>query len=188
MVLVFAAQMSLLAVLTVEYGFIWLFPSLFLIHDLEEVLGLKSWIARNGDAVGERFPRFASMFRGYSTEGMVMAVVEEYVLCILFTALASTGKLPLRLLWYGAFAAYTFHLVVHVVQSVVLRKYVPAVATSILLLPISTWLLYEQGGVLGISLLQSCVYCFLGFALVALNLILVQRKVFKKRNVRFNEA
>ncbi len=97
--------------LTVKYGIIWLFPALFLIHDLEEIVGLKSWIERNGKVVGERFPRFAPMFRGYTTERMVKEVAEEYVLCLLLTALASTGKLPMLLLWYGAFAEYTFHLV-----------------------------------------------------------------------------
>ncbi|MGM9732904.1 MAG: HXXEE domain-containing protein [Prevotella sp.] len=135
---------SLLAMLTVGYGNIWLFPALFLIHDLEEIVGFKSWIERYGEVVGERFPRFAPMLRGYTTEGMVKAVVEEFALCVLFTSLASTGKLPILLLWYGAFAAYTFHLVVHIVQSVVLRMYVPAVATSVLLLPISLWLMYKQ--------------------------------------------
>ena len=130
-------QFSLLAMLTVGYGIIWLFPVLFLIHDLEELVGLKSWIERNGKVVGERFPRFAPMFRCYTTERMVKAVAEEFALCLLLTALASTGKLPMQLIWYGAFAAYTFHLVVHIVQSVVLRMYVPAVATSVLLLPIS---------------------------------------------------
>lgn len=172
--LAFVAQMSLLAMLTVGYGIIWLFPALFLIHDLEEIVGLKSWIERNGEAVGGRFPRFAPMFRGYTTERMVKAVVEEYVLCLLLTALASTGKLPLLLLWYGAFAAYTFHLVVHVAQSLVLRMYVPAVATSVLLLPISLYIMYEQAYVLGMSLSDSVLYVILGFALVALNLLLVQ--------------
>ena len=174
LVLTLVAQMSLLAMLTVGYGVIWLFPALFLIHDLEEIVGLKSWIERNGEAVGERFPRFAPMFRGYTTERMVKAVVEEYVLCILLAVLASTGQLPLQLLWYGAFAAYTFHLIVHLVQSVVLRMYVPAVATSVLLLPISLWIMYKQSYVLGISLSDSLLYCILGFALVMLNLLFVQ--------------
>lgn len=135
--------------LTVKYGIIWLFPALFLIHDLEEFIGLESWITRNGESVGERFPRLAPMFRDYTTERMVKAVAEEYALCILLTALASTGKLPLQLLWYGAFTAYTFHLVVHIVQSLVLRMYVPAVATSVLLLPVSFWLMYELYYVFG---------------------------------------
>ena len=47
-------QLSLLAMLMVKYGIIWLFPALFLIHDLEEIVGLKSWIERNGKVVGER--------------------------------------------------------------------------------------------------------------------------------------
>ena len=172
--LTLVANISLLAMLTVGYGMVWLFPALFLIHDLEEIVGLKSWIERNGKAVGERFPRFAPMFRGYTTERMVKAVAEEYALCLLLTALASTGKLPLQLLWYGAFVAYTFHLVVHIVQSVVLRMYVPAVATSVLLLPVSLWLMYELYYVFGISLPDSVLYCILGFALVVINLFLVQ--------------
>ena len=167
-------HISLLALLPVGYGMGWLFPASFLIHDVEEIVGLKSWIERNGKAVGERFPRFAPMFRGYTTERMVKAVAEEYALCLLLTTLASTGKLPMLLLWYGAFVAYTFHLVVHIVQSLVLRMYVPAVATSVLLLPISLWLMYKQSYVLGISLSDSLLYCILGFALVALNLLLVQ--------------
>ena len=172
--LTLVAQMSLLAMLMVGYGVIWLFPALFLIHDLEEIIGLESWIARNGESVGERFPRFAPMFSGYTTERMVKAVAEEYALCLLLTALASTGKFPLQLLWYGAFVAYTFHLVVHIIQSVVLRMYVPAVASSILLLPISLWLMYSHSYMLGISLSDSILYCILGFALVVINLFLVQ--------------
>ena len=75
--LTLVAHISLLAMLTVGYGMVWLFPALFLIHDLEEIVGLKSWIERNGKVVGERFPRFAPMFRGYTTERMVKAVARR---------------------------------------------------------------------------------------------------------------
>lgn len=41
-----------------------------------------------------------------------------------------------------AFIGLTFHYVVHLGQAIVLRKYIPALATSIVCLPISILFLY----------------------------------------------
>ena len=73
-----------------------------------------------------------------SAEGMAVAVFEELLLCVLFCLISLWSDF--YYLWLGGLIAFTFHLIVHIIQSVVIHKYIPAVTTSILLLPISIYL------------------------------------------------
>ncbi|RYM02943.1 HXXEE domain-containing protein [Sporolactobacillus sp. THM7-7] len=37
---------------------IWLFPILFMFHDFEEIIFMKSWLIKNKYYLSQRFPRF----------------------------------------------------------------------------------------------------------------------------------
>ena len=74
----------------------------------------------------------------------------------------------------GAFMAYTLHLVVHVVQAILFRGYIPALATSLICLPISLWIIYSCWPILMVSPAQSIVAVPLGILLTALNLRFAQ--------------
>lgn len=52
-----------------------------------------------------------------------------------------TDSIILWGLWLGGLVGCTLHFVVHIGQSVVVRQYIPSVATSLICLPISVWLI-----------------------------------------------
>lgn len=148
--------------------YVWLFPLLFIFHDMEEIIGFGIWYKRNKAILDERFPAISKSYADYSTEGMATAVYEELILCIAFCLMAIvTGKYAL---WLGGFIAYAVHLVMHIGQSIVIRSYIPALATSTIVLPVSIWIIKECIGLLGYSAGTVVFYSVIGIAVVGLNL------------------
>ena len=154
--------------------YIWLFPTLFMFHDMEEIIGLRRWLIRNESILAKRFPKIAQVYTNFTTEGFAVAVFEELCICILFCLLASLAGLFFKWMWLGALIAYTLHLVVHVVQAILFRGYIPALATSLICLPISLWIIYSCWPILMVSPAQSIVAVPLGILLTALNLRFAQ--------------
>lgn len=152
--------------------FIWLFPILFVFHDFEEIIGCRLWVSKNGAAITQRFPKIAFIFSNFSTEGFALAVAEELVLILIICGLTFTGIRVCDLLWLGAFIAFTLHMVVHIGQAIVLRKYIPAVATSILLLPVSVWIAIECVREIDGSVVEIVAYSFVAAIAVGANLFL----------------
>ncbi|MDD4844611.1 MAG: HXXEE domain-containing protein, partial [Anaerotignum sp.] len=148
--------------------YIWLFPVLFIFHDMEEIIGLRTWILKNKSTLNQKFPKISKIFQHYSTEGMAFAVFEEFLLCILICIAAIVfGWYGL---WLGCFVAYTIHLIVHLLQAIIMKKYIPALATSVIALPISVWLIYVCNGILDYSKGFMIMYTFIGLGLIGINL------------------
>ena len=116
---------------------IWLFPIAFMLHEFEEILFMKPWIKRNKSTIATRFPflapRFNTFTKGFSTRKFTLIVAEEFVLASAITFIAAEWE------WYNLFVgvlmAYTLHLIVHMVQFVIYRKYIPAIVTTIITAP-----------------------------------------------------
>ncbi len=112
----------------------WLFPVFFMIHELEEIIFLPAWLKRNSGIIAEKYPRIYRRIEGplgtISTRGFAAAVSEEFILVSLAT-LASV-----EFMLYSFFASllitYSLHVVVHCIQSLALRRYIPAVGTGVL--------------------------------------------------------
>lgn len=148
--------------------YVWLFPLLFIFHDMEEIIGFGIWYKRNKPMLDERFPAISKTYANYSTEGMAAAVYEELMLCIVFCILAIfTGKYAL---WLGGFIAYAIHLVMHIGQSIVIRAYIPALTTSIIALPVSIRIIKECIELMGYSTGTVVLYSIIGMVIVGLNL------------------
>lgn len=148
--------------------YVWLFPLLFIFHDMEEIIGFGIWYKRNKAMLDERFLAISKSYADYSTEGMAAAVYEELILCIAFCLMAIvTGRYAL---WLGGFIAYAVHLVMHIGQSIVIRSYIPALVTSTIALPVSIWIIKECIGLLGYSAGTVVLYSVIGIAVVGLNL------------------
>ena len=152
--------------------YLWLFPILFVFHDFEEIIGCRLFVAKNGAAITQRFPKIAFIFNNFSTEGFALAVAEELVLLLIICGLTFTGIRAFNLIWLGTFIAFTLHLVVHIGQAIVIRKYIPALATSILLLPISIWLAIDCIELFKAKLLETVVYSLVAAIAVGANLFL----------------
>ena len=147
---------------------IWIFPILFIVHDMEEIMGFDLWLKKNRTLLDEKYPKISNTYKPYSTEGMTAAVMEEMVLCLVICII--TRYTEFYGVWLGAFIAYTFHLIVHIGQSIVIRKYIPAVITSIICLPLSIWFIAISISALSCSISQVLIYSLIGIVAIAGNL------------------
>ncbi len=148
--------------------FVWIFPILFIFHDMEEIIGFGLWLTKNRDLLDSKYPKISNTYKPYSTEGMAAAVMEELVLCLVICFISRfTGFYGL---WLGAFVAYTVHLVIHIGQSIILRKYIPALITSLICLPISIWVIASSITLLLYSVSNVIVYSLIGIVVIAGNL------------------
>lgn len=148
--------------------YVWLFPILFIFHDMEEIVGFGWWINKNKEMLITRFPKISKTYENYSTEGMALAVFEELILCILICMISLVTDW--YALWLGGFIAYAVHLLIHIGQSIVIRKYIPALVTSIIALPISIYYIFKGIEVLNYSTAYVFMFSFIGILVVGLNL------------------
>ena len=119
--------------------YLWMFPLLFIFHDMEEIIGLVPWIHFNETLVAQKAPTILKIHKGVTTEGFALAVFEEFILVLSMTFLAYFSQSRVfELIWLGGFVAFSLHLLLHIGQSILLRKYIPALITSILCFPIFT--------------------------------------------------
>ncbi len=159
---------------------IWLFPILFLIHELEEILGFEKWYDKNKNKLN-KYPKIANklskVFSYFSKKNMLFAIFEQLILCLLVCIIAV--KYDFYILWLAAFIGYTIHLIIHVFQSAILKTYIPSLITSLIEIPICSYIIYIMFKHYSFSLYE--VFYYSGFAviIIALNLYLVH-KIMKK--------
>lgn len=112
---------------------LWLLPAVFMFHDFEEIIMVRPWLQKNDLLLRERFPKLAERalphLESLSTSAFALAVAEEFILLTALT-LASV-EFKLYALWAGIMLGFFFHLLVHLGQFLVFRKYIPALLTSI---------------------------------------------------------
>ena len=124
----------------VTTAFYILFILAFIVHDGEEVAVLHKWVMSHGDALCAKHPMLRRLFnyiRKLNTKSFAIAALEELVLLIAITVYALIGGPYAVELWTAIFMAFSIHLIVHVIQAIVVRGYVPGLVSSILLLPFS---------------------------------------------------
>ena len=113
-------------------------PLAFILHDTEEAIVQHRWMLKHKDALAGRFPGMKSVIDylcGISTKSFVIAVLEELVVLLLATCYVLVqGEYSFQI-WAALFMAFSFHLVVHVLQAVMVKGYVPGVVSSLLLIP-----------------------------------------------------
>lgn len=151
--------------------YVWLFPLIFIFHDMEEIIGFGIWFKRNKEILVKKYPFISKRFQDFSTEGFAVAVFEELIVCIAFSVLAEYTNVEFfKLFWLGSFIACTLHFVVHIGQSIVVRKYVPSLITSIICLPISIWIISKCMFILECKMEEIVLFSFMGIVVVFLNL------------------
>ena len=123
--------------------YVLLLPILFIFHDMEEIIGFGRFFQKNSD-VFERFPRVTAPYRNFSTAGMALAVYEEFIPFFGVSLLAYyyPGEI-LNALWYGLMISLTAHFLIHIGQSIYIRKYIPSLITSIICIPVSLVILVK---------------------------------------------
>jgi hypothetical protein len=113
---------------------VWLLPIVFMIHDFEEIICFKPWIIKNKTGLSQRFPtiskRFLPRYENLSVTAFSVAVFEEFVLLSVITVLSVLfGN---YFLWLSIFMGFFIHLIIHFIQWLILRKYIPAIYTTII--------------------------------------------------------
>ena len=156
--------------------YIWLLPTIFMFHDMEEIIGMRKWLSGHYDDVVARIPmarKLLEPLRDISTARFAAAVYEELIVFIIICLMADATDIPFfDGVWLGAFIGFAVHLMVHLVQAVVVRGYVPALITSLISLPPSAYIIYRswQGIEMGTS---AAIGTTVGIVFLATNLIVV---------------
>lgn len=151
---------------------VWLLPILFMIHDFEEIIFFKPWIHKNKDYIKTKYPlvanRMLPRLEKLSTQAFAVAVAEEFLLLsvITFTAV----YFDFYLLWLGAFMGFSIHLIFHFLQWIFIKRYIPAIITSILILPYSVYSFIYIVDNAYFTYPQIAIWTILGIFLVGINL------------------
>lgn len=120
---------------------VWSLPLLFVIHDAEEVLFLPSWLRRNRGLLVRRVPsamrRVVLALPDLPRRVFAAMAGEELALLLLVAALASGADLIHP--WLALYLAFGVHLLLHVGQCLVVRCWLPVVASSLFCLPFWFW-------------------------------------------------
>ena len=113
---------------------IWLFPIMFMIHELEEIIFMKPWIKKNAATIQKRFPfigrRFRKATKDFSTRKFALIVAEEFIIISAVTVVSMQwGFINM---FTGMLIAYSLHLFIHIVQFIIYRRYIPTIVTSLI--------------------------------------------------------
>ena len=146
---------------------LWLFPVIFMLHEMEEIIGFGPWLDKN-QAILDKYPRIAAAYEHFSPSGFAVAVLEEYLVVIIITG--ASLYFANYLVWLGAFIAFSLHLLIHLIQSILIREYIPALASSLVLLPPSILIIKQVIDQTNYSLLSLLIWTLLGLIFMVVNL------------------
>ena len=105
--------------------FYFLFPSLFMLHELEEIVWTPSFIKK----ISIRYPnnRILSYYTPFAFNSIVL---EQFL--ILLLSLFLSYRYSNYTIYATIVIAYIYHVFGHLIQTIILRKYVPGLLTGIL--------------------------------------------------------
>ncbi len=151
--------------------YVWLFPVIFMFHEMEEIVGFHFFLKKNGSELEKSYPRIYSKYKDFSTEGFALATYEEFTMCILICVLAYFLDYNwLWYLWLGAFLGCDFHFFIHLLQASVFKKYIPACITSVICLPVNTVIICKCLKTINDLSWYPLLFIMIGILLVCLNL------------------
>lgn len=137
--------------------FYFLFPSLFMLHELEEIIWMPSFVKK----LSAQFPDIR--FLSYYTPLTFNAIVLEQLLLLMITLYLSY-QFNNYTIYTTIVIAYIYHVFGHLIQTIVIRKYVPGLLTGIFT---SLFSLYFLKNKIPIGLYG---YSFITLALIFINL------------------
>ena len=147
--------------------FYFLFPSLFMLHELEEIVWTPSFIKK----ISIQYPN--NRILSYYTPFAFNAIVLEQFL-ILLLSLFLSYQFSNYTIYATIVIAYIYHVFGHLIQTVVIRKYVPGLLTGILTSLFSLFCLKNN---VPINLYW---YSFITLSLILVNLIFSFMVLHKK--------
>ena len=139
--------------------FYFLFPALFILHELEEIV----WMPSFAKKISIQYPN--NRILSYYTPFAFNAIVLEQFL-ILMTSLYLSYQFNNYSIYATIIIAYIYHVLGHLIQTIVIRKYVPGLLTGILT---SLFSLFYLKNNVPINLYW---YSFITLSLILVNLVL----------------
>ena len=138
------------------YSFFLLFPSIFMLHELEEILLFPRFMDRNPQLQRR-------LLSGAFTSFRINAIIyQEFILLLIILGLS---------IYFESFdfyltiiIAYIYHVIGHVFQSIFLRQYIPGVLSGIITAGYCTYQIYDA---------VSANYMLLAYSFVTLLIIFV---------------
>ena len=105
--------------------FYFLFPSLFMLHELEEIIWMPSFVKK----LSAQFPenRILSYYTPFAFNSIVL---EQFL--ILLLSLFLSYRYSNYTIYATIVIAYIYHVFGHLIQTLVIQKYVPGLLTGIL--------------------------------------------------------
>lgn len=138
------------------HSFFLLFPSIFMLHELEEILLFPRFMERNPQLQRR-------LLSGAFTPFRINAIIyQEFILLLIILGLS---------IYFESFdfyltiiIAYIYHVIGHVFQSIFLRQYIPGVLSGIITAGYCTYQIYDA---------VSANYMLLAYSFVTLLIIFV---------------
>jgi len=156
---------------------IWLLPIVFMIHDFEEIIFFKSWINKNRNYLYENFPKITNKllprYDKLSTAGFALAVAEEFVLLSLITVFSIIFNN--YFLWLAVFMGFSIHLIMHIALGIIIKRYIPSIATSFIVLVYCIYTLYILLSNNIFSIPEIVLWTIIGLVLMGVNLLFAHK-------------
>lgn len=138
--------------------FYFVFPALFMLHELEEIVWMPSFVKK----ISIQYPN-NRILSYYTPFAFNFIVLEQFL--ILMTSLYLSYQFNNYTIYATIIIAYIFHVFGHLIQTVVIRKYVPGLLTGILTSLFSITFLKIESSV------KLYGYSFLTLLVIVLNLV-----------------
>lgn len=153
---------------------IYLLPLVFMLHEFEEIIMLPTWLRQNQAQLVRRFPAAQRIFHSLGklpTPAFSLAVTEEFLLLSACTLIATAyGHITA---WYCCLLAFSVHLIVHLIQFLIIRKYIPAIVTTLLCLPYCVRAFIEAQSCFLLS--ETLLWAITGSVIAAVNLLFIHK-------------
>ena len=147
--------------------FYFVFPALFMLHELEEIVWMPSFVKK----ISIQYPN-NRILSYYTPFAFNFIVLEQFL--ILMTSLYLSYQFNNYTIYATIVIAYIYHVFGHLIQTLVIRKYVPGLLTGILT---SLFALCNLKNNVPINLYW---YSFITLSLILVNLIFSFMVLHKK--------
>lgn len=148
-------------------GFFLLFPSIFILHELEEILLFPRFMRRN-PKLQQQF--LAATFTPFRFNAIVC---QEFILLLVILGLS---------IYFESFdfyitiiIAYVYHVIGHIFQSILLRQYIPGVLSGIITAGYCTYQIYDAVSANYMLLAYSFLTLLIIFVNIAVSFKMLQR-------------
>ena len=171
--------------LAAETSLLFPFLLIFALHECEEIFTFRRWMQRNGTDLSRRFPfsrRFVRHTGNLSTAGFALIAAEEFFLLVGATWIAS--QWDISVIWVCLFLAFVLHLVVHIVQCLIIGRYIPGIVSTLLAVPFCIFVIIRITDIYAIGTIVS--YTLVGSFFAGINLVLLHKWVAKYTAARID--